>query len=294
VNRLRLAAVIVAATVATGGVGMAVALAACGSSQPSSPATGSAAADGTAPGGTSGSGYSYYRSMMGGRYGSSMMGGSSYGWMMGEAGYRWMMGATSAPAWMRGSALPSFMMGSGMMGTGHDPGKIMGALFANAPGARVTTGQATRLGNAVPAGASVDRTANLVSFSGASVHLVVLASPPGGRDETLRIAGLTNPAVSVRAGAHVSIELVNADSDTAHGLVITTVGRATSWMPMMTAAPAFTGAALWFLGNPTSAGLHAAELSFTASNTGRYQYICPVPWHARKGMAGSFTVTSAA
>ncbi len=79
-KRLRLASAI-AAAVAAGGADMAVALAACGSSRPSSAAPGSA---GT--GAASGSGYSYYRSMMGSRYGGSMMGG------------------TSAPAWMRGSA----------------------------------------------------------------------------------------------------------------------------------------------------------------------------------------------
>ena len=44
---------------------------------------------------------------------------------MGQTGYRWMMGGLDAPAWMRGSALPGYMMG-----TSRDPGKIMGALFA--------------------------------------------------------------------------------------------------------------------------------------------------------------------
>jgi len=32
---------------------------------------------------------------------------------------------------------------------------------------------------------------------------------------------------------------------------------------MLTAQPVFTGSAVWFLGNPTSAGMHAATLSFT-------------------------------
>ena len=70
--------------------------------------------------------------------------------MMGSAGYRWMMGgAGSAPAWMSGSALPGFMMG-----TARDPGQVMGALFADAPGPRVTPADATRLGSQVPAGAT--------------------------------------------------------------------------------------------------------------------------------------------
>jgi uncharacterized cupredoxin-like copper-binding protein len=57
-------------------------------------------------------------------------------------------------------------------------------------------------------------------------------------------------AISVPAGAHVTIELVNADADMAHGLVITAAGAARSQMPMMTA----------------------------------------VPGHAQKGMAGAFTI----
>ena len=52
---------------------------------------------------------------------------------------RWMTGGVSSPGWMAG-ALPSAMMGTGMMGTGTgtDPCKIMGSLWANAPGPRVS------------------------------------------------------------------------------------------------------------------------------------------------------------
>jgi rusticyanin len=213
-----------------------------------------------------------------------MMGGtSSRSWMMGGSGYRWMMGGLDAPAWMRGSTLPGYMMG-----TSSDPGKIMGALFAGAPGPRVSLTQATRLGSQVPAGATVSRTQNKITFSGSSVRLTVLASPAGGRDETFRIVGLTNPAIGVKAGARVSIEVINTDSDTAHGLVVTASGATSSWMPMMTAQPAFTGSALWFLGNPTSAGMHTGTLTFTAGTPGTYRYLCPVPGHAQKGMTGTF------
>lgn len=37
---------------------------------------------------------------------------------------------------------------------------------------------------------------------------------------------------------------------------------------MMTAAPSFGGSALWFLGNPTAAGMHTGTLAFTASTAG--------------------------
>ena len=102
---------------------------------------------------------------------------------------------------------------------------------------------------------------------------------------------MVNPAIVVHPGAHVSIQVINADPDTAHGLVVTVGGATSSWMPMMTARPAFPGSAVWFLGNPTTAGMHAATLDFTASTAGSYRYLCPVPGHAQKGMTGTFTVS---
>src|SRR5213079_1248064 len=121
-----------------------------------------------------------------------------------------------------------------------DPGKIMGGLWATAPAPRVSPQQAARLGSQVPAGASVNRARKAILFTGTSVHLVAVASPAGGPDETFRIAGLVNPAITVPAGSRVSIQVVNADPHTAHGLVITAASPRSSWMPMMTAAPAFS------------------------------------------------------
>ena len=267
-----------AVVIAAAGVGTGAAIAA--SSSPGGPATAASASSAASPG------YSWYRSMMNGYYGGgSMMGGSSAGWMMSEAGYRWMTGGAASPGWMTGGSLPGMMMGGGT-----DPGKVMGSLWANAPGPRVSAAQAAALGGQVPAGAQVDRAANTLTFTTATAALTIVASPSGGPDETFRAAGLTNPHVIVPAGARVSIQLVNADPDTAHGLVVTSAGAAGSWMPMMTARPAFAGSALWFLGNPTQAGMHAETLTFTASAAGSYQYLCPVPGHAQKGMAGAFIV----
>jgi rusticyanin len=281
-----------AAVIAAAGIGTGAAIAASGfPGQPAASASASASP-----------GYSWYRSMMTGYYGnggsgSGMMGSSSagsygsYGWMMSEAGYRWMTGGAGSPGWMTG-ALPSAMMGSGMMGTGTaaDPGKIMGSLWANAPGARVSAAQAAALGSQVPAGAQVSKAGNTITFTTTTVRLTILGSPSGGPDETFRAAGLVNPRIIVPAGAQVTIQLINADSDTAHGLVITASDATGSWMPMMTTRPAFAGSALWFLGNPTSAGMHEGTLTFTATTPGTYRYLCPVPGHAQKGMTGTFTV----
>jgi rusticyanin len=178
-----------------------------------------------------------------------------------------------------------------MMGATGDPGKAMGSWLVNAPGARTSEADAIRLGNQTPTGATVDRTQRRVVFTTTDVHLTALASPAGGPDETFRIAGLVNPTLVVPVGATVSIQVINTDPDTAHGLVIADPGAASSWMPMMTAAPAFPGGAVWALGDPTSAGMHTATLTFTATSSGTYAYLCAVPGHAQKGMVGSFLVS---
>ena len=290
-TRKRNAILASAAVLAAAGVAVAV----TGSSgQPPAPAPVASAAAYASPG------YSWYQSMMTGNYGNGtgtgtgMMGGTSYGsygWMMSQAGYRWMTGSgTAAPGWMAGGTLPGAMMSTGMMGgSTTDPGRVMGTLFANAPGPRVSAAQAAALGSQALAGAQVSRAANSITFTSANVTLAVLASPSMPA-ESFRIAGMTNPTVSVPAGAHVTIELVNADADMAHGLVITAGSATASLLPMMTARAAFTGSVLWFLGNPTSAGMHEGTLSFTATTPGAYRYLCPVPGHAQKGMAGTFTV----
>ncbi len=219
-----------------------------------------------------------------------MMGSSSsYGWMMSESGYRWMTGGgTASPGWMTGTR-PSAMMGTGT-GTGTGTGKIMGSLWANAPGPRVSAAQASALGSQTPVGAQVSKADNTITFTTTTVRLAMLTSPSVGPDETFRAAGLVNPRIVVPAGARVTIQLINADTDTAHGLVITADAAKASWMPMMTARPAFAGPALWFLGNPTSAGMHEGTLAFTAATPGTYHYLCPVPGHAQEGMAGTFTI----
>lgn len=194
------------------------------------------------------------------------------------------LGGVSAPGWMRGRSLLGFMMGSGT-----DPGRVMGSLWADAPGLRVSATQAGHLGAQTPSGATLDRAGNRITFTTRTVNLVVEASPSMPA-ESFRIAGLTNPTIVVPAGARVSIELINADSDMAHGLVVTASVAASSWMPMMTAQPAFAGAALWFLGESTSAGMHGGTLSFTAATPGTYQHPCPVPGHAQEGLAGTLVV----
>ena len=242
-TRKRAGVLVSVAVVAAAGLGAGVAIA---TTSGGAPARTSATASSPY-----GPGYSWYHSMMGGYLGgTSMMGApGGYAWMMGAAGYRWMTGGTRAPAWMRGEQLPA-----AMMGTATDPGQVMGQLWANAPGPQVSPAQVTALGSQAPAGARIDRAANTITFTTGSVRLAAVASPAGGPEETFRIAGLVNPTIIVPAGARVSVQVINADPDTAHGLVITASGGRPSWMPMMTSRPAFTSSALWFLGTPPPPG----------------------------------------
>lgn len=83
----------------------------------------------------------------------------------------------------------------------------------------------------------------------------------------------------------------NADGDMAHGLVVTANGAASSTIPMMANPPAFSGAALWVLGE-SNASMPQGPLAFTADRAGTYQYLCPVPGHAQEGMVGTFIIGS--
>jgi rusticyanin len=227
----------------------------------------------------------YYDAMMGrNRWGHQMMGGTSPEQLRGDRGFAWMMGGAHAPGWMHGGSLPRMMM----MGNA-DPGTVMGRLFADAPGDRVSPAQAAALGEQVPPGAVADVEANTLTFTGPTVDLAVIAASA----HSFRVAGMTNPTISVRVGSTVTLTFVNADDDTAHGLVVTATEPPYAPMPMMTAAPAFTGAAVWFLGDPTAQGMHESTITFTAAESGSYRYLCPVPGHARAGMVGVFAVTAA-
>lgn len=271
------------------GIGVGMAVAAGGSaSGPAATVPTSTAVVTARPVGYTAPGYSWYRSMMSDYYGSGtgMMSGPAASWMMTQAGYQWMTGGARAPGWMRGGPLPGFMMGRSPAIT---PGTVIGALFANAPGLRITPAQAQRLGSQVPAGSIPNRAARTITFTTMAVSLTAIAGPSISAG-AFRIAGMTDPAISVPDGARVTVTLVIAGNGMAHGLVIVPVGAAHSAMPMMTAAPSFAGAALWFLGQSTAAGMHTGTITFTAIAPGSYQYLCPVPGHARLGMAGDFTV----
>ena len=177
----------------------------------------------------------------------------------------------------------------GGYGNGYGPGMMGGGITAQGQaGATTSPSEASRLGQSAPSGASVDPSANKVTFSGASVDLTVLAAPSDGLDETFRVAGLTNPTIVVPEGVKVTLTLINADAGMAHNWLLTAAQPPFAAYLMMTGVA--MNAATQTLPETTSSVMPETTITFTASAAGNYTYLCSVPGHAQKGMDGSFEV----
>src|SRR5579875_1021805 len=94
-----------------------------------------------------------------------------------------------------GDSASGMMGGSGITSAPRQgrEGGMMGRLG----GARVTPGEAERLGGAAPPGALIERRARKIIFASRVVELWVLASPPSGPDMTFQAAGIPNPTIIV-------------------------------------------------------------------------------------------------
>ena len=152
----------------------------------------------------------------------------------------------------------------------------------------VPLSQVKALSEQKPVGASIDVRTDTITFHTTTASFTVVAIAPGGPDMTFTIAGLTNPAIIVPQGAQVRVQFINNDTDEAHGWLIT--GNEPPFTFGQPERPAIAGAYAGVIGDPTAAGDGANTISFTAGDTGSYQYICPMPGHAQMGMHGSFTV----
>jgi len=231
--------------------------------------------------GPGGSGMMGRAGMEGGPMGSAGSGSPMEGMMRGGAG---PASGSGPAAGMMGSG------GSGMAGMRANAGKTLGSMLAGRAPQVVSPQQARTLGDQTPSGATVDVRHNQVTFTTTSVHLTVIANPPYGHEMTFRIAGLTDPTVVVPKGAHVTVQFINGDSDSAHGWTVSAAKAPLPEMPMRASGVAFPGAFAHPLGDPTSAGWGEETISFDASNSGQYTYLCPLPGHAQKGMSGQFIV----
>lgn len=152
----------------------------------------------------------------------------------------------------------------------------------------VSLSQVRALSDQDPAGASIDRRTDTITFRTTAVSFTVVAIAPGQPDMTFTIAGLTDPAIIVPSRARVTVRFINNDTDEAHGWLVT--DHQPPFQFGQPATPAITGAYAGIVGDPTAAGDGANTISFTASDPASYEYICPMPGHAQMGMHGSFTV----
>lgn len=163
-----------------------------------------------------------------------------------------------------------------------------GTALAGAAPQYVPRSQVKELSGQLPAGASIDTLDDTITFHSTAVSFTVVAIAPGKPDMTFTIAGLANPAIVVPRAAQVTVWFINNDTDEAHGWLITDTKPPFGFG--LLDAPAITSTSAGPIGNPTSAGDGADIISFTASDPGSYDYICPMPGHAQMGMHGSFVV----
>ena len=152
----------------------------------------------------------------------------------------------------------------------------------------VSAARTRALGNQAPAGASVDKASDTITFTSRTVSFTVVAVPPGGPDMTFRVAGLTDPAIVVPRDARVTVQFINGDSDEAHGWLVT--DEQPPYRFGQPRVPSISGAFSGMIGDPTASGQGARPFTFQAGSAGTYQYICPMTGHAQMGMHGAFIV----
>jgi rusticyanin len=186
---------------------------------------------------------------------------------------------------------PAMSMGNGGFSSSslaQSIARAAGTALAGLAPETVSAARTRALGNQVPAGASVDKASDTITFTSRTVSFTVVAVPPGGPDMTFRVAGLTDPAIVVPRGARVTVQFINGDSDEAHGWLVT--DEQPPYHFGQPRVPSITGAFSGVIGDPTASGQGARTFTFQAGAAGTYQYICPMPGHAQMGMHGAFIV----
>ena len=198
-----------------------------------------------------------------------------------------------------GASGTGFPMGSlggttGMMGGGVTAYGAMGSSMTGggaASGGAITNASLAALVSRGEQGASIDPTANTVTYMGQAVTLVALASPHGKPNMTWEIDGLVNPTVVVRPAAQLHVVLVNTDWGYMHGFELTTTPPPYPYMAMAGAADSFFLMPLRprTTKDTATASYYTESASFTTT-PGTYHYLCPVPGHAAMGMFGKLLV----
>ncbi len=144
--------------------------------------------------------------------------------------------------------------------------------------------------NASLQNATVDKANNSVTYAGQSVKIVVLGSPMmTGADDRFVIGGLVNPTIHVPKGAQVAVELVNEDIGMPHGFEITQARPPYAYMSMMQGG-IYPGSFIAPIPAANKDRYPMTTTTFTATQSGEYNYICQYPGHAAQGMYGQILV----
>lgn len=171
-----------------------------------------------------------------------------------------------------------------------DGGMMNGSTSSNVP--PMSNAQLHQLVKEGEVGATINKNAKTVTYTGTNVNLVALASPHGVPNMTWEIDGLVNPTIMIPSGAKVHVTLVNPDWGYMHGFEITTTPPPYAQMPMMSINNDFL---LPPLSQRTTQSLNTAEYYSRSGHLhlqkGTYYYLCPVPGHARQGMYGVLKIS---
>ena len=138
--------------------------------------------------------------------------------------------------------------------------------------------------------ATIDRQTNTITYHGAQVQIVALASPDTGPDMTWNVDGLVNPTIVIPKGAAVTVDFFNADTGTPHGWELTATPPPYQYMAMMYAGVALPGAFAMPVGGATAQTWFGRTVQFAAADAGTFYYLCPVPGHAAQGMFGKLVI----
>ncbi len=141
--------------------------------------------------------------------------------------------------------------------------------------------------------ATVDKTNNTITYAGKTVKIVAFGgamdNSTSGPAEKFVIGGLVNPTLQISKGAKVTLELINEDTDMPHGIEVTDAQPPYWYMTMMQGG-IYPGTFIPPIPEASSDSYPAASTTFTANQTGAFEYICEYPGHAAEGMYGRIIV----
>ncbi|MGC7873204.1 hypothetical protein ACPUYX_16975 [Desulfosporosinus sp. SYSU MS00001] len=136
--------------------------------------------------------------------------------------------------------------------------------------------------------ATVDKSSNTITYTGSAIKIVMLGGPEEA-DGKFVIGGLINPTLKIPQGAKVTLEIINEDTGMPHGVELTTAAPPYAYMPMMQGT-IYPGGFIPPVPESSNNQFPSALISFSASQTGEFYYICQYPGHAAKGMFGKIVI----